>query len=285
MKIGVALSGGGIRGIAHSGVLKALEEMNVSVEAIGGTSSGSLIAALYAMGYSPYYIYVLFKRYAAQIAQIDGKQLLSGIGNFVWNKKLSITGLSSGESIETAYNELAAKKGIKCISDINFPLVIPAVDVKTAKEYIFTSKLPNIKEHEEQYVTDISVGKAVRASSSFPVVFCPCEYKEHYFLDGGILDNTPVHELRKQGADKVIAVTFESDKVNQESNMMDLTMKIIDIMGSKISEESLEMADLVITVPSDGTGLLEVEKLDFCYQSGYKTAMKMKEEIQKMLVK
>ena len=57
---------GGIRGIAHAGVLKALEDNGISIEAIGGTSSGGLIAALYAMGYSPYYIYVLFKRYAKE---------------------------------------------------------------------------------------------------------------------------------------------------------------------------------------------------------------------------
>ena len=59
MKLGIALSGGGIRGIAHAGVLKALEDNGIWVDIIGGTSAGSLIAGLYAMGYSPYYIYIL----------------------------------------------------------------------------------------------------------------------------------------------------------------------------------------------------------------------------------
>ena len=66
MGIGIAFAGGGIRGIAHVGVLKALEENNIKVAAIAGTSAGSIIATLYAMGYSPYYIYLLFlscKRY------------------------------------------------------------------------------------------------------------------------------------------------------------------------------------------------------------------------------
>ena len=67
MKLGLALSGGGIRGIAHAGVLKALEENNIKIDAIGGTSSGSIIATLYAMGYSPYYIYILFKKYAKDL--------------------------------------------------------------------------------------------------------------------------------------------------------------------------------------------------------------------------
>ena len=64
MKLGIALSGGGIRGIAHAGVLKALEDNNIKIDIIGGTSSGSLVASLYAMGYSPYYIYILFKKYS-----------------------------------------------------------------------------------------------------------------------------------------------------------------------------------------------------------------------------
>ena len=62
MGIGIAFAGGGIRGIAHVGVLKALEENNIKIEAVGGTSAGSIVAALYAMGYKPYYIYVLFKK-------------------------------------------------------------------------------------------------------------------------------------------------------------------------------------------------------------------------------
>lgn len=67
MEIGLALAGGGIRGIAHAGVLKALDENNIKVKAIGGTSAGSIVATLYAMGYKPYYIYVLFKKYAQEI--------------------------------------------------------------------------------------------------------------------------------------------------------------------------------------------------------------------------
>ena len=62
MKLGLALSGGGIRGISHAGALQALEDNNITIDVIGGTSSGALIASLYALGYSPYYIYLLFKR-------------------------------------------------------------------------------------------------------------------------------------------------------------------------------------------------------------------------------
>ena len=103
MKIGIALSGGGIRGIAHAGVLDALEKNNIKIDIIGGTSCGAIIASLYAMGYSPYHIYILFKRYAKKIAKMNSAPILSGIKNIIWNKKISITGLRNGKNIEEIY--------------------------------------------------------------------------------------------------------------------------------------------------------------------------------------
>ena len=103
------------------------------------------------------------------------------------------------------------------------------------------------------------------------------------FVDGGALDNTPAIVLRKNGADKVISINFESDPVDEKSNIMDITMKVIDIMGNKVSEESLSLSDCIITIPSDGTGLLETSKIDFCYKSGYDTVMKNIDRIKNSL--
>lgn len=285
MKLGIALSGGGIRGIAHAGVLKALEDNNIKPDIIGGTSAGSMIASLYAIGYSPYYIYILFKRYADELAYISGAPIISGIGNFMMNKKSTLRGLKDGKSLETIYNKIAYKKGIRKINQIKMPLVISSVDITNSKEYIFTNYIPNNAEETSQYITDITVGKAVRASSSFPAVFMPCEFGEHIFLDGGLLDNTPVNEVRKQGADKVIAVKFDADPVDKESNIMDIVMKTIDIMGSKISEENLEMSDFVLSVYTDKVGLLDVEKLDSCYQYGYNCVVNNLEKIKEIIEK
>lgn len=282
MKIGIALSGGGIRGIAHAGVLKALEDNNIKIDVIGGTSSGSLIASLYAMGYSPYYIYILFKKYSKDIVNINSSPIITGISNFMINKKLKLSGLKSGENIESMYNEIALRKGIRTIRDIQMPIVIPAVDITESKEYVFTNCIPE-NEEKSKYITDITIGKAVRASSSFPAVFCPCDFENHKFLDGGALDNIPVHEVKKQGVDKVIAVNFDADTVDDESNIMDIAMKTIDIMGNKISEKSLKMSDYVLTVKTDKTGLLDVEKLDICYKYGYKAVMNNIDEIKRIL--
>ena len=254
MKLGLALSGGGIRGIAHAGVLKALEDNNIKIDVIGGTSAGGIIAALYAMGYSPYYIYILFKRYARNI---------------------------SGKRMENFLNQIAENKGINKVKDITMPIVIPTVDISNTNKYIFTNNKP--KNNTFKYIDDISIGKAIRATSCFPGVFRPVKYKNHMFLDGGILDNVPVEEVRKQGAAKVIAVNFAADEVNEESNTMDIIMRTIDCMGNKISEENLKSSDYVLTVPTDKTGLLDVKKIDSCYNYGYKATINNIEKIKKIL--
>lgn len=228
-------------------------------------------------GYSPYYIYILFKRYAKDICELTGMPIISSVGNFIVNKKININGINNGERMEMAFDSLAGKKGISKIGEIKLPLLIPAVDISKAKEFIFSS----IKGKE--YINDITVGKAIRASSAFPVVFKPCKYKNHLFVDGGVLNNIPIKILKENNADKVIAVRFDSDTVNEESNLMDITMKTIDIMGNKLCDEQLEMSDYTLTIPSDGTGLLDIDNIDYCYKSGYREAIKQMEQIKNLL--
>ena len=277
MKLGLALSGGGIRGIAHAGVLKALEDNNIKVDVIGGTSSGSMIASLYAAGYSPYHIYTLFKKYSKEIAQINTKPIIK---NYMINKKITLKGLKTGNSIEKIFDNVINKQGIYNINDVKMPLVIPTVDLMDCQEYVFTNKAP---EKEKKYITDINIGKAIRASSSFSAVFSPCEFKEHAFIDGGALDNVPVNEVRKQGADVVIGVKFNSDEITKDSNIMDMTMKTIDIMGSKISEENLKEAIFVLNVYTDKTGLLDTQKLDSCYKYGYNAVIENLDKIKEII--
>lgn len=283
MKLGVALSGGGIRGIAHAGALKALEESNIKIDIIGGCSSGSLIASLYAMGYSPYYIYILFKRYAKEIININTAPIISGIGNYLINKNSTLKGFHSGENLEKAFNRFSYKKGIRKISDIKMPLVIPSVDILNSKEYIFTNYIPGCEKDTDKYISNITVGKSVHASSCFPAAFSPCKFKNHLFMDGGILDNIPVEEVKKQGADKIIAIAFHSDDIDENSNVMDYVMKTVDIMGKQISEKSLSESDYILDIYTDKCGLLDISKLDSCYKYGYDAVMNKIDEIKKVL--
>ena len=283
MKLGLALSGGGIRGIAHAGVLKALEENNIKIDAIGGTSSGSIIATLYAMGYSPYYIYILFKKYAKDLVNQNSISKVTSIGNFMANKKGNFQGFYTGEEIENGFNNIALRKGVKKISDIKMPIVIPTVDVQDSKKYIITNKIPEKSSPNTEYINNIDIGKAIRASSSFPVVFSPCEYNKHRFLDGGILDNFPTTEVKKQGVDKTITVNFKAEDIDENSNIMDIVMRTIDIMGNKISEENISNSDMVLTIQTDKTGLLETEKLDECYKYGYRQTIEQIDKIKEII--
>lgn len=281
--LGLALSGGGIRGIAHAGVLKALLDNGISVDIIGGTSAGALVGVLYAMGYTPDYIYEAFKLYSKEIVGLNGGLMFSGVRGKILGNEAGIKGLKSGKSLEKVFERMALRKGYKNVEEIlEIPVVITSVDIRDGKEYIFTNSVPNV-ENADKYITNIGIGKAVRASSSFPGIFCPCEFEGHSFYDGGILDNVPVLEVRKQGANKVIAVNFKADDIENSSNIMDLSMRTLDIMGNKISEKSLNNCDLVITVETDKTGLFDIEKLDSCFEYGYMAVIKNLGKIKQVL--
>lgn len=283
MKIGVALSGGGIRGLAHAGVLKALEENGIKVDIIGGTSAGSMVASLYSIGYTPDEIFDCFASNYDKI--IGGKNFtfFNSIKSFM-NKSIGIKGLKKGENIEDVFQQLAINKNIDKISNIKMPIVIPTVDIKEGKEYIFTNNIPlENEENNKKYIKEISVGKAVRASSSFPAVFNTCNIQKHAFIDGGALDNVPVEEVKKQGADKVIAVKFEEDKVDENSSMMDIVMKTIDIMGNKIAEKNLEKSDYIIKINTGKMGLLETKNMEKCFKYGYETVNRNIKEIEEII--
>lgn len=113
--------------------------------------------------------------------------------------------------------------------------------------------------------------------------FSPCIYNNYIFMDGGVLNNVPVDEVKKQGADRVLAVKFRSDEVEENSNVMDVIMKSIDIMGTKISENGLKDCDYILEVYTDKVGLLDVQKLDKCYQYGYDSVINNLDEIKKLV--
>ena len=123
-------------------------------------------------------------------------------------------------------------------------------------------------------------GTAVRASSSFPAIFCPYEYKNHIFLDGGIVDNIPINEVLAQGADKVITVNFENIKINKQSKMMDIILRTIDIMGNKIMEQDIKKSAFILTIPTDDQiGFLDTNQIESCYHYGYETTLRKMEKI------
>lgn len=290
MNLGLVLSGGGVKGAAHIGVLKALEEENIKFNFLSGTSSGSIVAALYASGYKPEEIYNIFKKYCKEINYFDFKNIINIIKYLIKNKKLLIEGLNSGEKIEKLINNYCEKNKIKNINQIKNNLIIPAVDVYDGKIYYFCSdginKIKNKNNYRKisdniKYIYNINIGKAVRASCSFPGVFVPTKFKDTKLIDGGIRENTPWKELKENGADKVLCVTFETceRECKCEKNIIDIIMASVEIMEHELSNYELEGIDYLLKIKTKKISLLDSKEIDFLYNLGYEETKKKIKEI------
>lgn len=209
MSLGICLAGGGVKGAAHIGTLKALEEAGLEFDYISGTSSGSIVACLYACGYTPEDIYAIFKKYCKKIKYIDFLIILKLIFGVIFTGRLTISGLNRGRIIERLINKVCKEKNIENINQIKRSLLIPSVDLNRGTVYCFTSK--NMRKEnrlelldDTKYIYDAPIGKAVRASCSYPGVFCPCKFDGKNLIDGGVRENVPWKETKAMGADKVI---------------------------------------------------------------------------------
>ena len=276
MSLGLALAGGGVKGAAHIGVIKALEDNNITIYAIGGTSIGSIVAALYAMGYSTEKMLEIFHFFAKEIMKANPKHVVNNVRK---TRKILGYGLLSGESIEIAVKECAKSKNIKNITDIKMPLVIPTVDILDSKEYVFT----NAKKVQENHLNSISIETAVRASCSYPVIFEPCEYEGHQFVDGGILDNLPAKEVRKLGVDKVLSVKFSAGLNFKPKNAYDIAFKAVDILFDNRSQEAVKESDYTLELDLSEASVFNIKKIDYCYNIGYITTISRMKEIKKII--
>ena len=280
MKIGLALAGGGIKGAGHIGAIKALEENGIEVEYIGGTSIGSMIASLYAMGYSADDMLKLFKYFAKDIVRIDPKYFWTNVKT---QRRFMGAGLISGENIELLIKECGELKGIKNIKDIKIPIAMPAVDIKNCEKYVFTNYVQEDEIKKENYITDVPIGKAARASSSYPGVFAPTILKGHKFVDGGLIDNLPSKEVQKLGADKVLAIRFTSEKNSDPKNLIEIAMKSLDILFDQRTVQEVDSSDYTITLDMPEASVFNVKKIDYCYEQGYKVTMEHMDELKKVL--
>ena len=266
----------GVKGAAHIGVLKAMEEENIKYDYISGASSGSIVAALAAMGYSADEIYKLFKKQCRKINGVELKNVLKLIWGLIVYNQIIIEGLNSGEKIEKIVNEAGEQKGIYNISQIKSNLLIPSVDLNDGGLYMFSSMLQRGAYSDEiKYINDISIGKAVRASCSYPGVFSPCKFEDKELIDGGIRENLPWKETKRNGADIVFCVKFENEKKEKcRKNIIDNISKSIDILCHELSNYEIEGIDYLLTLKTKNISLLDYSKIDELYELGYVQAKK-----------
>ncbi len=271
MKLGLSLAGGGIKGMAHIGAIKALEEENVQIDYISGTSSGSIVASLYACGYSVSEIYDIFKKYAKKIKYFDGKNVLKFVKDLVLYRNIKITGLNSGDSIYNLAKEVTYIKGIKLINEVQMPLLIPAVNIKNEQLYVFYSRdIKGLSNKQVKYINDIELAGAIRASCSYPGVFSPYKYNDELLVDGGIAENVPWSELKRVGADKVLSITFKNTEGKKCcTNIFEVLDKSFSVMCHELAKHEIYGTDYLIELEHKNMGLLDIKYLDELYEIGY----------------
>ena len=254
-KVGVALSGGGVRGAAHIGVLKALTDHNIPIDMISGTSAGSIVAALYACGYSPNQMRAFLEKLnfqdlidlkitTADLFKHGFKWILSGKFKF-WS--VLPTGLIKGDRIEGFLMNLLPQRTVR---NTKIPLAITAVDVNSADTVFFTSPLPfNRNLLNARFYHNALLYEAIRASISIPGIFFPKKYRNMTLVDGAVKNNLPTDILKYMGADIIIAVDLGyAGQHNYELETVgEVLMQCIEIMGREVTLlKSEQYADLII---------------------------------------
>lgn len=252
-KIGLVLSGGGAKGLAHIGVIKVLEEAGIRPDYITGTSMGSIIGGLYASGYTASELDSIVK--AADWSVVLSDQIpLSDVvpeektdyNRFqveldVSKKGLHLPpGMVRGQRISEMLSGLTWHVSkCKTFDELPIPFRCVAVDLVEGKPYVFK---------------DGDISQAMRASMAIPSVFTPVEKDSMYLVDGGLLDNFPVLLCREMGADIIIGVnvgTSDKPKIDELRSITEILMTSAMIGSNIVLQESIDATDYLITPDLD----------------------------------
>ena len=233
-RVGLVLSGGGAKGIAHVGVIKVLEELGIPIDYIGGTSMGSIIGGLYAYGYTAHELDSI-------LTHADWGLLLSDRAEwtdvFYVNKKEYMLRLpfGLGGDASSSIVPVGFLRG-QHINNLFYTLTSQAYKSKTFKEFNipFFCVGANIVNGQAAYIDSGNLATAMRASMAVPGVFSPVVIDTMVLVDGGVLNNFPVDKMLEQGIDIVIGVDvgFSYAGADNMSSFMDVLEEVI-FMGSK----------------------------------------------------
>lgn len=274
---GLCLSGGGIKASAHIGALKAFEEENIKFDCVSGASSGSIIATMYALGYSSDEMWKMFQKLAPKIKYYQWKNIFKLILGLIFKREIIIDGLNSGKVIEKIISNICSEQKIYNMNQIKMPLLISMVDSQTGTVYIASSKETRVQLLDNtEFITDVPIGTAVRASCSFPVVFSPCEYQDLQLIDGGTRENLPWKGLKQIGADEVFGISFNTIFKKEDccQNLIDVAERAMELQGRELSAYEKAGIDKLITINLKKVSLLDSSKMDELYKLGYEQTKK-----------
>lgn len=236
-KIALVLGGGGARGFAHIGVIKVLEENNIPIDIVTGTSIGSIFGGLLASGLSS-------KEMETIVKEIKFRNLInltfSSVLGFIFKNKFF-----KSDNIKNLIEKYTKNKNFY---ELNIPFACIAVDIKTGEK--ITLKEGNLAD-------------ALVASSSIPGFFAPFEYKHRFLIDGGIVDNLPTKTAKDLGADIIIAINIESDYTqNTPKSILQVLLQISYIQGNRLLKNSKKLANILINPKVNQYSILDFYKRD-----------------------
>lgn len=243
MRIGLALSGGAARGIAHIGVLKYLEELGVKPAFVAGTSAGSIVGALYCSGKS-----------VDQLSKIASTISWKDLINFSIPK----IGIIDSKRLLKILKEYL---GEVTFEDLEIPLLVNAVDLVSGKEIV---------------IEEGPVVEAVQASCAVPGIFTPVRWKQYLLVDGGLLDNVPAVHLESKNIDYKIAVNVgaQSPVKKEPGNIFEILIQSYDIIRRDRYVPAYESADTIIEPELGDIAFHDTSKPGVLIDRGYDAARK-----------
>ncbi len=248
-KVGLVLSAGSLRGTAHVGVIKVLENAGFPIDVVAGTSMGAVIGSLYAGGLSVPQLWSI-----ASSVKIDSGNDLSGrhLISLVLFDKL----LSSEKTEQLIRDGLGSMR----FDQTKKPFACVSMDVYTGEAIIFR---------------DGDLATAVRASMNLPGIFQPLEYRHRFLVDGGVVDYIPVDVAHLLGAQWTIASVTENDyTATRPKSVLDSLEQVIDIRGSYLSREQRKHANFLIEPPVGDIGMFEDARIPEAMEKGVDAAAK-----------
>ncbi len=252
-RIGLALSGGATHGAAHVGVLRVLEREGIRPDFIAGTSAGALVGSAYASGLKVEELSAIWK-------------------SMRWPTLLRPALLHSLALFDTSPMEdfIRSKFGDCEFKDLNIPFAAIACDIVTSERVVLNSG---------------PLAPAVRASAAVPGLFSPVEIDNHLLVDGGIVDNLPVHEVKKMGAEYVIAVDlcFRGGSYKRPENPFEVLMEMINIMQSRSALPDPSECDCYIRPEVSNYSKWEFGDSEAVEKEGERAAEKVVEKLRKDL--
>ncbi|MEH6586642.1 MAG: patatin-like phospholipase family protein [Halioglobus sp.] len=283
--VALVLAGGGARGIAHVGAITALEELQVPISAIAGTSMGALVGGLYAIGLDSHELLEVVENMSwdeafedslerddlPQRRKSDDYDYPSSISLALNDGNLSIPlGFVQGQQVRQMIKDLTLDADhIDDFDTLPTPFRAVATDIETGDPYIFS---------QGDIVT------AMRASMSLPGLLAPVEHDGRLLVDGGLAMNIPVSVGREMGADRLIVIDIGTPLRDRENinSLLDVGDQMLNFLTRKNSLEQLDLMtehDLLINPDLQGIGMLDFENTQEIFRRGYEATMALAQQL------